>query len=146
MAAVDNGKTIEIGDIVGQATDDARACSDTNWTYTTLAQTQEDFIDDFLGVAMQGSASASTTPIRVATSGVFEFACANTTYELGDLVGPDANAGGTAMMPQQVEKVTDASRAIGRVAKRYGSATSVLLVDIVSSIMKGGAQQEQASA
>ena len=38
---------------------------------------------------MQRSRSGETAPIRVATTGVFEFDCASGTFELGDMVGAD---------------------------------------------------------
>jgi len=50
----------------------------------------------FLGVAMQRSRSGETAPVRVATTGVFEFDCAENEFELGDLIGADENAAHTA--------------------------------------------------
>ena len=55
------------------------------------------FHDKFAGVAMQASRNGDTQPIRVATTGVFEFDCLRTTLEVGDLIGSDENAGGTAL-------------------------------------------------
>ena len=60
---------------------------------------------NFLGVAMQRSRSGETAPIRVATTGVFEFDCPSGTFELGDMVGADENAAGNALLNQQVAKV-----------------------------------------
>lgn len=144
IAAVDSAQTVDIGDLVYQETNDARPADQK--TYSSLAQTQEDFVDKFLGVAAQRSRSGDTDPIRVDTTGVFEFICAAATFELGDLVGPDDNAGGTALECQKVIAVTQASRAVGRVAKRYSSNTTLVLVEIVSTIMKGGPQAGTASA
>ena len=67
---------------------------------------------------MQRSRSGETAPIRVATTGVFEFDCPSGTFELGDLVGADENAAGDALLNQQVAKVAASQYAIGRVAKR----------------------------
>ena len=54
-----------------------------------------DVNDLFLGVAMQASANGETDPIRVATSGVFEFVIASTTVYLGNTILPVA---GTASL------------------------------------------------
>ena len=64
----------------------------------------------FAGVAMQASRSGDTQPIRVATTGVFEFDCVSTTLEVGDMMGPDENAAGTALLNQTVIKVANAER------------------------------------
>ena len=55
---------------------------------------------------MQRSRSGETAPIRVATTGVFEFDCPSGTFELGDLVGADENAAGNGLLNQQVAKVS----------------------------------------
>jgi hypothetical protein len=104
VAAVDSGTAIEIGDLVWQDTDDAKPAASAVWT-TDLAGTQGAFTPKFLGVAMQRSRSGDTAPIRVATSGVFEFDCASTTAELGATVGATANSGGTALENQTVVAV-----------------------------------------
>jgi hypothetical protein len=137
VAAVDSATVIEIGDLVWQDTDDAKPASD--FTFAGLNQTQDNFADKdyFLGVAMQRSRDGDTESIRVATRGIFEFPCASATFELGDLIGPDDNAGGTALEDQKVIKVTDEARAIGRVAKRVASAATTVLVEITSAVMYG---------
>ncbi|MGA7700475.1 MAG: hypothetical protein WCB27_12760 [Thermoguttaceae bacterium] len=85
VAAVDSGTVIEIGDLVLLNTDDARPAS-MQAVQGTKAATQAAFAAIFLGVAMQRSRSGETAPIRVATTGVFEFDCASGTFELGDMV------------------------------------------------------------
>ena len=100
VVPVDSATVIEIGDLVFLETDDARpAGQDTNadgtgdlWN-TNLATTQEAFHDKFLGIAMQRSRSGDVDPIRVATTGVFEFDAATAAYELGTLVSPDKATG-----------------------------------------------------
>ena len=137
VAAVDAATVIEIGDLVWQDTDDAKPASSQSDQQSETAN-QEAFADKFLGVAMQRSRAGDTAPIRVATTGVFEFDCPSGTFELGDLVGDDENAAGNALLNQQVAKVSGSRYAIGRVAKRqFASATSVL-VDIRSTVMTGG--------
>ncbi len=144
VAAVDSGTVIEIGDLVYLDTDDAKPASAFSYA-STLGLTQDNFADKFLGVAMQRSRSGDTDPIRVATSGVFAMACASGTFEVGDKLGPDDNADGTALEDQQVIKVTDAARAIGKVAKRAASAVTEVLIDIHSVVMRGGIEGATAS-
>lgn len=135
-AAVNSATVIEIGDLVYLEVDDARPASDQS-DQSTEAANQDKFHNKFLGVAMQASPSGSTTPIRVATSGVFEFTCASATFELGDLIGPVEKSNGTQLENQKVAKVPGTTRAIGRVSKAAASVTSVL-VAITSTVMAGG--------
>lgn len=139
VAAVDSGTEIEIGDMVFLDTDDAKPASTSALWDTDLETTQEAFHDEFLGVACQRSRSGDTTGVRVATSGVFEFDCAAATFELGALVGP-AKASGNTLENGKVVAVDTANLAIGRVAKRYGSNTTKVLVRIESTVMQGGPQ------
>ena len=139
VAAVDSATVIEIGDLLWQDTDDAKPASDQSDQGSETANQQE-FADNFLGVAMQRSRNGDTTPIRVATTGVFEFDCPSGTFELGDLVGADENAAGTALLDQQVASVGSSTYAIGRAAKREASATTSVLVDVRSTVMTGGVE------
>ena len=136
VAAVDTATVTEIGDLLYQATDDARPASDQADQGSETAN-QELFADNFVGVAMQRSRNGDTSPIRVATTGVFEFDCPSGTFELGDLVGAD-ETGGTTLMDQQVDTVSTSPYAIGRVARRESSATTSVLVDVRSTVMTGG--------
>ena len=74
MLPVDSATVIEIGDLVYLDTDDAKPAS-AQADQGTEAANQELFHDKFAGVAMQASRSGDTQPIRVATTGVFEFDC-----------------------------------------------------------------------
>ena len=136
LAAVDAETVIEIGDLVYQEFDDARPASMQADKGSKTAN-QECFCSQFLGVAMQRSRSGEATPIRVATTGVFEFDCPATTFELGDPVGVDENTVGDALLNQQVTKVAAVKHAIGRDAKRQTDTTTVL-IDIRSTVMTGG--------
>jgi hypothetical protein len=148
VVPVDSAIVIEIGDLVFMEVDDARpAGQDTNsdgtgdlWN-TNLALTQEAFHDKFLGVAMQRSRAGDVEPIRVATTGVFEYDAASATYELGALVAPD-KAAGNNLLNQKLIAVgpTLHNQSIGRVAKRVSPAGTKVLVDIQSTIMVGGPQ------
>jgi len=139
IAAVDATTVIEIGDLLFQDVDDAKPAS-VQADQGSKTANQELFAQKFLGVAMQRSQAGDTTPIRVATTGVFEFVCPASTVELGDLVGVDENSAGTALLNQQVTKVDTHQAAIGRVARRSATATTSLLVDLRSTVMTGGIQ------
>ena len=139
MMPVDSATVLEIGDLVFYDTDDAKPASAMPDQGTEGAN-QQLFHDVFAGVAMQASAAGDSDPIRVATAGVFEFDCVSATLEVGDLMGGDENAGGTALLNQTVAKVTNANAAVGRCAKRLNPAGTRVLVDIVSSVMRGGTQ------
>ena len=139
VAAVDAATAIEIGDLLYQDTDDAKPAS-SQADHGSETANQELLADKFLGVAMQRSRNGDTAPVRVATTGVFEFDCPSGTFELGDLVGADANAAGNALLNQQVAKVTASRCAVGRVAKRVAPAATSVLIDIRSTVMTGGVE------
>jgi hypothetical protein len=138
LAAVDADTVIEIGDLVYQEVDDVRPASMQTDQGTKLAN-QEMFAGKFLGVAMQRSRAGETTSIRVATTGVFEFDCAASNFELGDPIGVEENTAGDALLNQHVAKVAAPKYAIGRDAKRQTNATTVL-IDIRSTVMTGGVE------
>jgi hypothetical protein len=137
-AAVDSATVIGIGDLLWLDTDDAKPAADKAWD-TNIATTQEAFHDVFLGLALEQSRAGDTAPISVATGGLVEFDCAAATFELGALVGP-AKQTGNAIESQKVVSVATANLAIGRVAKRYASNTTKVLVEIISTVMRGGPQ------
>jgi hypothetical protein len=143
VAAVDPGTEIEIGDLVWQDRDDAKPASmlpcnhhiEPGHEDDDRRAWQQSFADKFLGVAMQGSTAGESDPIRVATTGVFEYGSLSETFELGDLVGADENGPGYALLDQQVAKVTGSERAVGRVAKRAPEPVTSVFVDIHSTVM-----------
>jgi hypothetical protein len=137
VAAVDSAQVIEIGDLLWLNTDDARPASQ-QADQGTEDLNQQEFAKNFLGVAEQRSRSGDTDPIRVATSGVFEYVCPSGTFEIGDLIGPSEASSGTALEDQQVEGVTQYYHAIGRCARRQASAVTTVLVEIKSTVMHGG--------
>ena len=130
---------IENGDLVYQTSGLARPAS-LLADLGTEAANQEAFHDAFVGVAMQASPDGSSDPIRVATSGVFEFDCLSTTAEVGDLFGADEDGTGVELLDQTVVKVATANLAVGRCAKRINPAGTRALVEIVSTVMRGGPQ------
>jgi len=138
---------IEIGDLIFQHPDDgapknAAAMVDQG----TLALNQDAFQQYFLGVAEQQSRSGDTDPIRVATTGEFEFACAAATFNTGDMVGACENADGDALEDQKVVAVTTESKAIATVAKDYSSNTTKVLCRIRSTIMRDSVQAQVAGS
>jgi hypothetical protein len=138
-AAVDSATQIDVGDLVYLDTDDAKPASSQADQGTETAN-QQLFHDVFLGVAASGHTSGSgASTIRVCVGGVLTFTCLTATLEIGDLIGPDEDAGGTFLQDQVVAKVTTANAAIGRVVKRVSSGTSVM-VYVESSIVFGGPQ------
>lgn len=136
---VDATTVIEIGDMVYLETDDARPAF-AQADQGTEPANQQLFHTKFAGVAMQASPNGDSTPIRVATTGVFEFDILSTTLEVGDLIGSKENVAGVALLNQSVTKVTSANAAVGRCAKRLNPVGTRTLVDIVSTISLGGPQ------
>lgn len=95
------------------------------------------FATEFIGVAMQRSPEGEALPIRIATTGVFEFeVLAARDWELGDLVGAVVELD-LKLADQTVRKAESNAAAIGRCAKR-GLQLPSLLVDIRSTVMTGG--------
>jgi hypothetical protein len=139
IAAVDAETEIEIGDLVFQDTDDAKPAS-AQADQGSESANRELFADRFLGVAMQRSRAGDTDPVRVATTGVFEFDCPADTFELGDLAGACENSQGDKLLDQQVAKVDAPKHAVGRVARRSAAAATAVLVDIRSTVMTGGVE------
>lgn len=139
LLPVDSATVIEIGDLVYLDTDDVKPAS-SQTDQESLAGNQEAFHDNFAGVAMQASAAGDTAAIRIATSGLFELDCASATFEVGALVGAVENTAGTALEDQRSVAVASPNLAIGRCARRVNPARTRVLVDIVSTLLKGGPQ------
>ncbi|MGA2031675.1 MAG: capsid cement protein [Thermoguttaceae bacterium] len=145
VAAVDPATVIEIGDLLWQDVNNAKPAS-AQANLGSAAVDQETFTAKFLGVAMQRSRQGDGTPVRVATTGVFELDCAAGTFELGDMVAVAVNAASGTLLDQQVVKTPGSRYAIGRVAKRQPTAGTAVLVDIRSTIMTGGVEGSSASS
>ena len=139
ILAVDAATDIEIGDLIYQEVDDARPAT-LQADQGTLAANQELFHDNFVGVAMQSSPVGSAKPIRVATTGVFEFECQPVAHEVGDLLGIAEEGTGSQLEDQSVIGVATPNLAIGRCVKRTGAGESRVLVDVVSTVLKVGPQ------
>ncbi len=136
---VASGVEVEIGDLVyledGMARP-ASALSDQGSSVLNLST----FQDAFVGVAMQASPVGTASAIRIATTGVFEFNCDAATHELGDALSVGINLAGEQLIDQKVADAASLAAAIGRCAKQVSVAATRVLVDIVSTVMKGGPQ------
>lgn len=133
--AVPTATVVEIGDLISDAPESA---ADTAWD-TDLATTQEAFHDVFLGASGQQSRAGDIVAVRANTRGVHKFDCASAAFDLGDLVGP-AKASGNALENQKVVAVGAENLAVGRVVKQYDSATTTVLVELISTVIHGGPQ------
>ena len=139
MLPAQAGDTIEIGDLVyldGGFLRPATSQADQG----SLASNQELFHDNFVGVAMQCSSGASDETLRIATSGVFEFDCAPSNFSVGDLIGTTEDGVGNQLQPQTVESVGAENLAVGRCVKQTPVGSIKVLVDVVSTVVRGGAQ------
>jgi hypothetical protein len=86
LAEVETAVVIEIGDLIYLH---GTHCH----PFSTVAAASVDWAADrFLGVAMQASAAGETTPIRVATSGTFEYPCDAASVYLGYFAAADDTA------------------------------------------------------
>lgn len=142
VAAVAANTVIETGDLVYLDSGAVKPASgQANQSSKSANQTL--FAGKFLGVAMQSSPNGQSTPIRVATTGVFELDCTANTFELGNYVGIETKTGG--LENQKVDKTTAVNAALGRVVRREPSSTTTVLVDIVSTVMAGGINGTTAS-
>lgn len=130
---VDETTVIEIGDLVYLETNDVRPASQQADQLSEEAN-QGLLASKFAGVAMQRSRDGDTAPIRVATSGAFEFVCPSSTFEVGDLAGASEAGSGTALEDQQMEGVTRPELALGAVARRVAVADTRVLVQIRSRL------------
>lgn len=138
---VSSPNEVEIGDLVYLDTNTGAAIpagSQPDEGSSVLNQTT--FQDNFVGVAMQASPAGQEGSIRIATTGVFELTCDADTWELGDLVACAVNGPGTALFDQKVASAAAVAASIGRCAKQASIATTRVLVDVVSTVMRGGPQ------
>jgi hypothetical protein len=106
---------------------------------TNLATTQGSFAAVFLGVAQQSSRVGETADISVDLSplSVYEFDVDPSTFEVGNLLGPD-NAS-DALVDQQLAKVGSAAAAIARAAEYRATTSSTLRVQFASAFHVGSA-------
>lgn len=142
--AADSAQTIAVGDFCWHDTDDAKPASATALWTGTEAGTLGKFAEKFVGVAKSAHNTSSVnlgiaadTKVRVMTKGVFAYPCTSATFEIGDLVSGKKDTGNT-LLAQEVQKTTNPSMAIGKVTKRYASATTVVEFEIMGATNPGG--------
>lgn len=134
-----SGTIIEIGDLLYVDNGYVKPAADQSDQGTLLAN-QEAFHDNFVGVAMQAASGAAAANLRVATSGVFEFLCVAASFDVGDLIGSTEDDTGEQLQSQEVVGVATENLAIGRCVKQAASGSERVLVDIVSTTVRGGPQ------
>ena len=133
VAAVRAETVIEIGDLLWQDGDDAEPASE--------CESVAAFKQLFLGVAMQRSRKGDLSPIRVATTGIFEFDCEqDCKWNLGDFMtsGDPFDRIVKRLPNQKVGRVFEHEFAIGRVDKRKRLGEATVYVRIASTVMTGG--------
>ena len=138
---VTSAVVIEAGDLLYWDSTNSTVKPASSISYSSLAQAQEDFAADFVGMAGDRSRDGDTDDIQVDTAGIAEFECASTTFEIGDMVGVDDNSGGAALEDQKVIAVSSSDLAIGRVTKRYSSSTTSVRVELFpkyTNLVSGG--------
>lgn len=128
---------IEIGDLLYFTSGAAKPASAQANT-GTKDDKQINFHNKFAGVAMQRSPAGNSNPIRVACTGVFEYACLAATFAVGDIIGVDESSPGGPLANQVVIKVGSFDHSIGRCVKTASTNTTKVLVDIASVVIKGG--------
>lgn len=87
----------------------------------------------FLGVAMRRKEAGGTSPLVVATAGVFEFDCLSSTFNIGDYVVFDREDG--RFLDQRVRISCD-GLSVGLVAAFSHAVTTHVLVEIRSDVMR----------
>jgi hypothetical protein len=139
LLPVASATNIEIGDLIYLSSGAAKPAA-LQADAGTEAANQEAFHDAFAGVAMQCSPVGADEPIRIATSGVFELDCLSAAFDVGDLIGADEATSGTQLLNQTVVEVATPNLAVGRCAKQVSPAATRVLVEVVSTVMRGGPQ------
>jgi len=133
-----NEGDILLGDLV--ATTDLgvpRSATDEAWD-TDLATTQTNFVEDFLGVALDKQLELCDvdhpTLWLVGCQGDYAFKCDALTAAVapGQLVGPEVNDDGDGLLADTVVEVPTAARAIGVVAEYAPEGATELLVRVRS--------------
>ena len=132
VTLVPNGSTnatvINTGDFVLSSSGNPMSAADQSDQGTKL-QNQQAARDAFLGIAQNKVAALGTNKLTIARRGPFNVAAASATYAVNDLVGLQGTGASSAVgvSATTVEKVTDASAAIGRVIKGGTTVTRITI-------------------
>lgn len=133
-APYDGSIAVEVGDLMYYDTNDAKPAA-SQADGGSEAANQAAFAPRFLGVSCERKlATAPAGDIDVAVDAIREMPCASETYEIGDMVTVDEAASGTALENQKLVKTDDVTKAIGYAIQRYASATTTVLVRLMSNV------------
>jgi hypothetical protein len=138
QAPFDGSILVTAGDFMFLDTDDVKPFSSMA-DQLTLALNQARGSRLFMGIARDHRAAADTGAVAkfpVVTDAKVEYPCSSATFEIGDMVAPVEDAGGTYLENQKVVKTTDPSLAIGVVTKRYAAATTTVEFRAMSRIIR----------
>lgn len=128
---------VAVGDLMYQEVDDCRPFSsqaDQTSEYLNAARVAP----LFLGISRDARTVSETQAVSafpIATDVEVEMPCASSTFEVGDLVGPIEDSGGTFLENQKVQKTTNEALALGVVTRRYGSATTTVRFRAISRVV-----------
>lgn len=135
-APVDSATVVEIGDLMWLDTDDVKPAAD-QASVADAATAQSTFAGVFAGVAMDASEDGEDRDIVLARQGVFEYDIASGTFELFAQVGVAATAGGDINDSQTISSGAADAGTIGFITRRYGAATTRVLVEIDVKAARG---------
>lgn len=132
------GDVIEVGDFIvrddGQSDAYISATDSTFWD-TDEATTVGQAKDDFVGVAMQSSATGETAEITLNIDGVYSVAATSDSYLLGALVSL-TKGGGNALV--SIFEDGTAADSFARVAKQAAASSTVIEIEIFSTVVQQG--------
>ena len=147
-----SGLNVELVDVASEALSVGDLCY---WDTTQLAARAVSKMTDlgsaiamqaavaqvFLGVS-NGQRLATDTVSRahpIIIDQIFDFTCASSTFNPGDLLGINSTAGSPgALNDQTLVKVADPRLAIGKVVKRYSTATTTVKCRLISRYLAFG--------
>lgn len=117
----------EVGDLVYDNGSNAILPASSQADQLTEPANQRLFAQNFVGVCngkkLVTDAGVQALPVIVDEE--VQFTCVSGTYEVGDMLGADEAASGTALERQQVKKVLDATKAIALVTERGATVTKI---------------------
>lgn len=138
--AVDDATEIDAGDLLFLDTDDAKPASD-QADQTGEPANQRLFAQKFMGAAAGGKLSTETWIDKILVDfdldAEREYDCVSEVHEVGDLMGVDEAASGTALENKKLVKVTDEALAIAKIVRKDAAATTKCRVKFIKSILVG---------
>lgn len=137
-AAFDGSIAVDMYDLMFYDSDDVKPASSQSDKGTEL-KNQVAFARNFAGLARDAKLATDTdavTSFPIITHCIATMDCDSATFERGDMVAAVEASGGTALENQKVVKTTDPTLAIGRVVKRYGSATTRVKVEFIAAQLR----------